>query len=367
VRIFRKIAAICFVAVNAAAQAPGDFSGTWTLDVARSRIRQMPVAPPARLKIEQAGGWLTVTMSASGDGPSATAVYSLEYGKSEKSPVGDYTWNSATKWEGAALLVNTIVTGPAEYTQDDRWSRSADGHRLTIERTIRVRGAEAESVLVYEDGSAPAAGAAPAPLPREAPLPARDFVVASGTRILLKLTNPLNTKQSAAGDKVYLQTAAPVFVGKQLVIPVGSYVTGAVTESERAGRVAGKSGLNIRFESLTLPNGVNRDFRSRAGSVDTAGNLDKTEGRISGDSNIGGDAQTVAKTTAGGTGAGTLAGVAAGHPGMGAGIGAAAGALGGLARVFSTRGPDVVLPAGTTMEMVLDRDVQYSMAELPGR
>jgi type IV secretion system protein VirB10 len=255
-----------------------------------------------------------------------------------------------------------------------RLSRSPDGHVLTIERTVRVRGKEAESVLIYEDGSAPVISAAPQPdrpampvAPGGAPVGGAEFVVKAGTRILLKLTNSLNTKQTAAGDKVYLQTAAPVFVGKQLVIPVGSYVTGVVTESKQAGRVAGKSGLNLRFESLTLTNGVNRDFRSRAGSVDTAGNLDKTEGRISGDSNVGHDAGTVAQTTAAGTGIGGLAGAAAGHAPMGLGIGAAAGAVGGLARVFGSRGPEVVLPPGTTMEMVLDRDLSYSLVELPGR
>ena len=48
-------------------------------------------------------------------------------------------------------------------------------------------------------------------------------------------------------------------------------------------------------------------------------------------------------------------------------IGAAAGALGGLAGVLGSRGADVVLPAGTTMEMVLDRELRYSIMELPGR
>jgi hypothetical protein len=31
---------------------------------------------------------------------------------------------------------------------------------------------------------------------------------------------------------------------------------------------------------------------------------------------------------------------------------------------LSRRGPEVVLPAGTTMEMILDRDVRFTAAEL---
>jgi hypothetical protein len=363
------------------AQAERDFSGTWRLDAARTTLRQMPVAPAGFLKVNQSANAITLTMSEQEDGPATIATFSLTYGKSEKSRVAEYTWNTATKWEGSALLVNTIVTGPQDYAQDERWERSRDGHILTIERTISRRGIEAESKLVYTDGNAPPPETAPA-ITRRAPAPqtftrqpervaaapaepTKEFVVASGTRILMRLTNSVNTKRTAVGDKIYLQTAAPIFIDRQLVIPVGSYVTGVVTEAERAGRVKGKSGLNLRFESLTFPNGVTRDFRSRAGSVDARGDLDKNEGRIAGESNKGGDARTVAGTTAAGTGVGAIAGAAAGHVGMGAGIGAAAGAIGGLAGVLGSRGLDVVLPPGTTMELVLDRELRYSIMELP--
>jgi hypothetical protein len=49
---------------------------------------------------------------------------------------------------------------------------------------------------------------------------------------------------------------------------------------------------------------------------------------------------------------------------MGAGIGAAAGAVAGLAGVFGSRGKDVVLPQGTTMEMVLNVDLRFTPDEL---
>jgi type IV secretion system protein VirB10 len=178
------------------------------------------------------------------------------------------------------------------------------------------------------------------------------------------LTNAVNTKHTAPGDRVYLETAVPVFVGGRVVIPRGSYVMGTVTESQRAGRVKGKSGLSLLFDSLTLPNGVARDFRSRPGSVDSKGNLDRTEGKIEGEGNKGGDARTVAKTTGAGAAIGSIAGGASGHYGMGAAIGAAAGAAAGLAGVLGTRGPDVVLPRGTTMELVLDRDIRFTDVEL---
>ena len=44
---------------------------------------------------------------------------------------------------------------------------------------------------------------------------------------------------------------------------------------------------------------------------------------------------------------------------------AAAGAAAGLAGVMLSRGSDLVLPKGTSFEMVLDRDVRYKPAEIP--
>ncbi len=65
-----------------------------------------------------------------------------------------------------------------------------------------------------------------------------------------------------------------------------------------------------------------------------------------------------------GVGLGSIVGRAAGHVGTGPGIAGAAGAVAGLAAVLGSRGPDATLPKGTTMEMVLDRDLQFTAEEL---
>ena len=368
-------AALTFAA-SALAQSDRDFSGQWIFDAARSELRG--AAPPARsLEVKQSGASLIVSTNLA-DGSTAKLTYPLN-GKPERSQDGDGAVSTLTKWEGAALLVNMNVSGLESYSLSERWSRAANGERLTIERTVNVRGRESESVLVYVRSvglNNSSASPEPAVEPeRAAPVrtlareidpvaPPVSWRVPNGSRILTRLTNAVDTRHTAVGDRLYLQTAVPVFIQGRLVIPQGSFVTATVTEAVRAGKVKGKSGLNLRFESLTLPNGVSRDFRARAGSVDTKGTLDRTEGRIEGESNKGGDARTVATTTAAGTGLGAVIGSAAGHVGAGAGIGAAAGALGGLAGVLGSRGPDVVLPAGTTMEMVLDRELQYTDNEL---
>ena len=98
--------------------------------------------------------------------------------------------------------------------------------------------------------------------------------------------------------------------------------------------------------------------------MDTRGNLDRTEGRIAGEGSKGSDAKTVGQTTSAGAGIGSLGGAIAGHTGAGLGIGAAAGAVAGLAGVLGSRGPDVILPPGTTMELVLNREMVFTFEEL---
>jgi hypothetical protein len=192
------------------------------------------------------------------------------------------------------------------------------------------------------------------------------FTVQSGTKILLSMINSISTKSASEGDRIYLETSFPILVAGKIVIPPGSYVAGTVTESKRPGRVKGRGELYVRFDSLTLPNGVTRDFRSRIGSLDgRAGEeLDKSEGRIKSEASKGADARTIGETAAAGASVGALAGSVAGHAGMGAGIGAAAGAAAGFMGVLLSRGPEAILAKGTTLEMVLDRPLNYETTEL---
>ncbi|HNY40172.1 MAG TPA: hypothetical protein PKJ41_07245 [Bryobacteraceae bacterium] len=189
----------------------------------------------------------------------------------------------------------------------------------------------------------------------------RTYTIDAGTRILLNLLNSVSTKTAAEGDRVYLATGFPVLIGGRVVVPPGSYVAGTVTSVKRAGKVKGRAELYVRFDALTLPNGVTRDFRARPGSLDGSnmGELDRTEGKIKGDSDKVGDATKVGT----GVGWGAMAGgVASGAKGLG--IGAAAGAAAGLIGVMMTRGPDAMLERGTTLEMVLDRALVYTAEEL---
>lgn len=201
---------------------------------------------------------------------------------------------------------------------------------------------------------------------RTQPPAAPDITVVNGTKMELSLINSISTKHSAVGDTVYLETAYPVALNNRIVIPVGSYVMGTVTQIKKPGRIKGHAELYIRFDSLMLPNGVTRDFRARMGGMDASasGSVDREEGKVTGEGNKGGDARTVAETASAGASIGGIAGSVAGHTGMGLGVGAAAGAAAGLIGVLATRGPDAVLPRGATVEMVLDRPLTFTETDL---
>jgi hypothetical protein len=223
-------------------------------------------------------------------------------------------------------------------------------------RVILV-GCAIASMAFAQDASPADAPAKPA---------SKSFQVETGTHIPLSMINSVSTKNSAVGERVYLETIFPILVGGKIVIPPGSYVAGTITSIQRPGKLKGRGEFHLRFDSMTLPNGTTRDFRARVSGLDgrASEELDRKEGSVKSEGNKSGDVRTVGETAAAGASVGALAGGLSGAPGMGAGIGAAAGAAAGLAGVLLTRGPDAVLARGTTMEMILDRPIEFQENEL---
>ena len=194
----------------------------------------------------------------------------------------------------------------------------------------------------------------------------KNYLVETGTHVPLSLINSVSTKNAVPGDRVYLETVFPILVDKRIVIPPGSYVMGTITEIRRPGKVKGRGEFHLRFDSLTLPNGTTRDFRAHVTGLDgrASEELDHKEGTIRSEGNKAGDVRTVGETAAAGASIGALAGSVSGATGMGAAIGAGAGAAAALVGVLFTRGPEAVLAKGTTIEMILDRQVTFDEGEL---
>ncbi len=177
-----------------------------------------------------------------------------------------------------------------------------------------------------------------------------------GAHVLLRMENSLNTRTAQEGDYVYLRTAVPIALGGQIAVPAGSYVQGVVTESKRSGRVKGRAQLAIRLETLTLASGKVYKFSPHLSAVESGESGQKVVGSENAIEQAPGKGQD-AKSIAILAGTGAAIGGIADQSWKGAGIGAGVGSAVGLATVLLTRGKEVELRQGSTLDVVFDRPV----------
>jgi len=184
-------------------------------------------------------------------------------------------------------------------------------------------------------------------------LPTGPINVPAGTRVAVILENGISTRSARAGDSIYFRTSFPITQNNRIIIPVGSYMRGSLTESKRPGRIKGRGEFRMRLETLILPNGYTVDLLAVPRSADSGGaETTDSEGKVTGPGGKGKDVGTAATTTVTGAGIGAIAGGA-----KGAGIGAGVGGLIGLGAILLTRGPEAQLPRGSTLDLVLERDL----------
>jgi hypothetical protein len=235
-------------------------------------------------------------------------------------------------------------------------------HHLFAASVLAILAAGVTALAQAPDGPQPdpptPARPATAPVPRAAGN-GQTIIVPAGTRIGVTLENGISTYSAKPGDSVYFRTSFPITSNNKVVVPVGSYLRGEVTDSKRPGHVKGKGELRIRLNTLILPNGYTVGLNAEPHSTDSAKTKTDSEGKITGPGGKGKDAETVATTTVTGAGIGAIAG-----GGKGAGIGAGIGGVAGLAAVLLSRGPEAQLPRGSSMDLVLERDLQLEAEQV---
>jgi hypothetical protein len=194
------------------------------------------------------------------------------------------------------------------------------------------------------------------------------LTVPAGTKVLLAVESPVNTRTAKQGDGIYLISTFPVIVGPKVLIPAGVYVQGVVDHVERPGRVKGRAKLLMHFTTMIFPNGqvvpIPGGVNNLPGS--TGPTVKNSEGEIEQAGSKGKDAGTIAKGAGIGTGIGSIGGAVGGHPIEGIGYGALGGAAGGLIYTLFTRGDEISITAGTSVEMVLQRPLTLEASQLAG-
>jgi len=211
--------------------------------------------------------------------------------------------------------------------------------------------------------SAAIVGQESATQPEVSPAKATTLEIPAGTKVALRLKQAISTKTAREGDAVYAETAFPIAIDDRILIPVGTYVQGKISHIQRGGHIKGRAELLIHFTSMIYPSGYTVMLPGALENVPGAehATMKDSEGTIRQDSDTGKKMETVAKTAGtgaaiGGLGTGTWKGAGIGG-GIGAGVGAAIGML--------SRGGDVRLEPGTSVEMVIQRSVPLDRARLP--
>jgi hypothetical protein len=177
--------------------------------------------------------------------------------------------------------------------------------------------------------------------PEMQPVPSK-LTIKAGTYVTVRLNEILSSDRSMVGDAFTATLTKPIVVDGVVVAQRGQSVTGRVTETKKAGRVAGTSRLGVQLIELPVVDGqqlpIQSELLTRNGTTST-----------------GRDAGAVAATT--GVGAAIGAGV---NGGVGAGVGAGAGLVVGLAGVLLTRGHPTVIYPETMLTFRVNQDVTVS-------
>jgi hypothetical protein len=158
----------------------------------------------------------------------------------------------------------------------------------------------------------------------------REFTVPDGTQLKLDLVTPLDSDSSKVEDTVRATLRESVAVDGTTVLPVGTELTGTVTDAEGSGRVKGRARLGFRFNTLRA--GKER-YEIQTAPISLEAEPTKKE-----------DAKKIGIGAGIGAAVGAIAGGASG-----AAKGAAIGAGGGTGVVLATKGKEVRLGAGANV------------------
>jgi len=184
-----------------------------------------------------------------------------------------------------------------------------------------------------------------------------------GTAVRMKLETPLYSASTKAGDNFAGRILEDIKLNEKILIPVGASLQGHVMQVTDPRRIKGKATIQLRLESVTLPNG--QKYVMSAAVVDTNktnGTDVDNEGRIKGPGHGSHDVLEVGA----GTGAGALVGGLVGG-GKGILVGAVIGAGGTMAHWLSKKN-SAYLPAGSEIIFELSRPMTVMMSAVnPGR
>lgn len=187
------------------------------------------------------------------------------------------------------------------------------------------------------------------PAPARSEPSSRLVSVEKGTAIVASFDEKVSTDSHKAGRAFTASLTEPLVQNGLTIFPAGTRIRGDVSHSKQAQRVGGQAELTLEFHELTTPDGK---------SI----NLHAEPLILVGESTASGDAQ---KVLGGAVGGAIVGGILGGKEG--AVKGGAAGAGAGAAWAVGTRGNDIVLDAGSKVNVTLSRSINVPVTVPAGQ
>jgi len=184
------------------------------------------------------------------------------------------------------------------------------------------------------DDAPPPVSAAGNSYPQQAPAANSSIAIPAGTQIVVRLIDPVNSEVDRLGQTYRVSLDEPVVLNGQTMIPRGADAVAFLIDSERSGKIQGRTSLTLDLKTITV--------NGRPYDVTTTGVSQASQGR----------GERSAKVIGGTAAVGAIIGAIAGG-GKGAAIGAGSGAAAGTAAQVMTSGQKVKIPSETRLTFTL--------------
>lgn len=159
--------------------------------------------------------------------------------------------------------------------------------------------------------------------------------IPAGSEVDVRLVTGLTSDTAQVEDRVEATTMIDLYRGNDLLVPVGSVLTGWVTSVDRASRTDRKGSLTVEFNRINI-SGRTYDTKAYVTQALESGGLKSEAGRIGAGSAVGA----------------IIGGILGGVKGAIAGV-----LIGGGGVIAATEGKDVHLPEGTVLRVRFDSTV----------
>ena len=173
--------------------------------------------------------------------------------------------------------------------------------------------------------------------------PRYNVTVPEGSTLHVRLETPLSSETASAGQEVTGTTSTSLVIDGFEAFPAGSRVNGHVSHAAGSGKVSGRGELTLEFDRIVTPAGASSTLETEPLQRKARSGVKKDVVRV-----------------AGAVGLGALVGGIVGG-GKGAAVGGAAGGAAGGGAVLVTKGEEVVLPEGASLDVRLRAPVAVTV------